>query len=73
MKLIAKTQRELSCTHIRLNGFEMPKVIIEDSELIGVVKKTVGANGQISIGKEHAGKQITAYIVEDKKTYCDEK
>lgn len=41
----------------------MPQTIIDDSELIGVVKKPVGANGQISIGKEHAGKMVTAYIV----------
>ena len=47
----------------RRAGIVMPQIIIDDSELIGVVKKPVGANGQISIGKEHAGKLVTAYIV----------
>lgn len=42
----------------------MSQIILDDSELIGViVNKKVGDNGQISIGKEHSGKFITAYIV----------
>jgi len=28
-----------------------------------VIHKRVGASGQISVGAEHAGKQVTAYIV----------
>ena len=42
----------------------MPQIIINENEILVVVKKTVGTNGQISIGKEHAGKQVTAYVVE---------
>lgn len=51
----------------------MPQIIINDSEIIGVIKKRVGDNGQISIGKEHAGKEVTAYIVlnEGSKTPID--
>lgn len=42
----------------------MVQIIIDENELIAtVIKKRVGGNGQISIGKEHAGKLITAYIV----------
>ncbi len=41
----------------------MTQIIIDDSELIRVIKKKVGDNGQISIGKEHARKLVTVYIV----------
>ena len=42
----------------------MVQTIINENEILTVVKKTVGTNGQISIGKEHAGKQVTAYVVQ---------
>lgn len=41
----------------------MSQIILDDSELIGVIKKRVGASGQISIGTEHAGEYVTAYIL----------
>jgi len=41
----------------------MPQIIINENELLVTIKKPVGANGQISIGKEHAGKLVTAYVV----------
>jgi hypothetical protein len=42
----------------------MTQTIIDDSELIGVITKTVAVNGQISIGKEYAGQRVRAYIVQ---------
>jgi hypothetical protein len=39
--------------------------ITVDKELLLVATKTVGSNGQISVGKEHAGKTITAYIFKE--------
>lgn len=42
---------------------KMPQTIINENEILVIVKKQVGANGQISVGKEHAGKLVTAYIV----------
>lgn len=44
----------------------MPQTIINDSELLETIKTRVGSNGQISIGKKHAGKQVTVYVVEVK-------
>lgn len=42
------------------------KIIIPKDELIETIeKKKVSPNGQISIGRKHAGKTITAYIVEE--------
>lgn len=41
----------------------MPKTIIDDSELIGVVTKTVGVSGQISVGTEFTGQRVRAYII----------
>jgi len=32
-----------------------------------VIHKRVGVSGQISVGAEHAGKQVTAYIVMKKE------
>ncbi len=45
----------------------MPQTIINETELIETVKTHVGSNGTISIGKKHAGKRVTAYIVEAKE------
>ena len=42
----------------------MVQTIINENEILVVVKKTVGTNGQITIGKEHAGKQVMAYVTE---------
>lgn len=44
----------------------MVETIINQTEIIATVKKTVNTNGVISIGREHAGKNVVAYIVEDK-------
>ncbi|MCZ7361933.1 MAG: hypothetical protein O8C58_01105 [Candidatus Methanoperedens sp.] len=41
----------------------MPRIIINETELIETIKTRVGSNGQISIGKKHAGKLVTAYVV----------
>jgi hypothetical protein len=43
---------------------EMVQTIINEGELLETIKTRVGSNGQISIGKKHAGKQVTAYVVE---------
>jgi len=32
-----------------------------------VIHKRVGSSGQISVGAEHAGKQVTAYIIMKKE------
>ena len=45
----------------------MTQTIIDDSELIGVVTKTVGPNGQISIGKDFAGVKVRAYVIRTKE------
>ena len=42
----------------------MTQIIINDAELLETIKTRVGSNGQISVGKKHSGKQITAYIVQ---------
>jgi putative transposon-encoded protein len=42
----------------------MPQTIINENELLETIKTRVGSNGQISVGKKHAGKQVTAYVVE---------
>jgi len=44
----------------------MVQTIINNNEMIATVRKTVNPNGVISIGKEHTGKRIVAYVVEDK-------
>lgn len=41
----------------------MSQIIIDQAELLETIKTHVGSNGQISVGKKHAGKPITAYIV----------
>lgn len=45
------------------------KIILNEKDLITVVMKPVGANGQISIGSEFAGLPIIAYVVADKRNY----
>ena len=45
----------------------MPQIIINENELIETIKTHVGSNGQISVGKKHAGKLVTAYIIEREK------
>ena len=42
----------------------MPQIIIDNSEILETIKTHVGSNGQISIGKKHAGKLVTAYVIE---------
>ncbi len=42
----------------------MPQIIINDKEIVETIKTRVGSNGQISVGKKHAGKVITAYVIE---------
>lgn len=44
----------------------MSQIIISPNDILTIVNKTVGDNGQISIGKEHAGKEVIAYIVKKK-------
>lgn len=41
----------------------MVQTIINESEILETIKTRVGSNGQISVGKKHAGKQVTAYVV----------
>ena len=41
----------------------MPQIIINENEIIETLKTRIGSNGQISVGKKHAGKQVTAYVV----------
>ncbi len=41
----------------------MPQITIDNDELLETIKTRVGSNGQISIGKKHAGKQVTTYVV----------
>ena len=42
----------------------MVQIILNETEIIETIKTGVGSNGQISVGKKHAGKQIMAYIVQ---------
>lgn len=47
-------------------GIEMSDItiIIPQSKIIETTRaKIVGPNGQISIGREHAGKNVIAYVV----------
>ena len=41
----------------------MVQTIINEGELLETIKTRVGSNGQISVGKKHGGKSVTAYIV----------
>ena len=42
------------------------KITIPKDEIIETIeRKKVSPNGQISIGRKHANKTVTAYIVED--------
>jgi len=41
----------------------MPQIIINENEIIETIKTCIGSNGQISVGKKHAGKKITAYVI----------
>ena len=45
------------------------QIILNENDLITVVMKPVGANGQISIGSEFAGLPVIAYVVADKRDY----
>lgn len=47
----------------------MNQIILDENELIAVVMKPVGKNGQISIGSVFAGLSIIAYVVADKRDY----
>lgn len=47
----------------------MAQTILGDEELIAVVMKTVGTNGQISIGSEFSGLPVIAYIRVDNREY----
>lgn len=47
-------------------------IVLEENDLITVVMKPVGTNGQISIGSEFTGLPIIAYVVEDKRNYVVE-
>jgi hypothetical protein len=42
----------------------MAQIIINGAELIEIIPTRVGSNGQISVGKKHAGKLVTAYVIE---------
>lgn len=40
------------------------KIVIPKDEIIETVEdKTVSPNGQISLGRKHAGKNVTCYVV----------
>ncbi len=41
----------------------MVQIILTEQEILETIKTRVGTNGQISVGKKHAGKFVTAYIV----------
>lgn len=41
---------------------DISKIIIE-GKLLTTVTKPVGSSGQISIGTQHAGKNVTAYVI----------
>lgn len=42
------------------------KIVIPKDELIETIEhKTVSLNGQISIGRKHANKIVTVYVVEE--------
>jgi putative transposon-encoded protein len=41
----------------------MPQIVLDEIELLITLKKRVGANGQISVGKKHIGKKIIVYVV----------
>ncbi|MCK5013512.1 MAG: hypothetical protein KAS66_06805 [Candidatus Omnitrophica bacterium] len=45
------------------------QITLNENDLITVVMKPVGKNGQISIGSEFAGLPIIAYVVADKRDY----
>lgn len=47
-------------------GEEMVQIILNEKEILETIKTRVGSNGQISVGKKHAGKFVTAYVVLDK-------
>lgn len=47
----------------------MNQILLDEIDLITVVMKPVGKNGQISIGSEFAGLPIIAYVVADKRNY----
>lgn len=50
----------------------MTQIILEETDLITVVMKPVGTNGQISIGSEFKGMPVIAYVVADKRNYSIE-
>ncbi len=41
----------------------MVQLILNEKEILETIKTRVGSNGQISVGKKHAGKMVTTYIV----------
>jgi len=42
------------------------KIVIPKDELIETIEhKTVSPNGQISLGRKHASKIVTVYVVEE--------
>lgn len=47
----------------------MAIIVIDEKEIIAVIMKPVGSNGQISIGSEFAGMPIVAYITMDRRDY----
>lgn len=50
----------------------MAQIILDENDLITIVMKPVGTNGQISIGSEFAGLPIIAYVVKDTRNYVVE-
>ncbi|MCK5386929.1 MAG: hypothetical protein KAJ39_07075 [Gammaproteobacteria bacterium] len=45
------------------------EITLKENDLITIVMKPVGTNGQISIGSEFAGLPVIAYVVADKRDY----
>ena len=49
----------------RENTMSDIKIVIPKDEIIETIeRKIVSPNGQISLGKKHAGKTVTVYVVE---------
>lgn len=49
------------------------QIILNEKEILETIKTRVGSNGQISVGKKHAGKFVTAYVVLSETKMAGEK
>lgn len=56
----------MNSMHIQFMRCDMSniKIVIPKDELIETIEhKTISPNGQISLGRKHAGKVVTVYVV----------